>query len=95
MPVAIGYDPALTPDRVQVTTGSGVEFAPHVELQRLTAPPAADGLSGLDFFRGLCLDIDFRSGHIRIDSLRFHSLPRKQPAFPEVRFLGFSANTSR
>jgi hypothetical protein len=30
------YDPALSADRVQVTTGSGVEFAPRVELQRLT-----------------------------------------------------------
>ena len=37
MLVAIGYDPALSSDRVQVTTGSGVEFAPRVELQRLTA----------------------------------------------------------
>ncbi len=37
MLVAIGYDPALTTNRVQVTTGSGVEFAPRVELQRLTA----------------------------------------------------------
>jgi len=37
MRVAIGYDPALTTDRVQVTTGSGVEFAPRVELRRLPA----------------------------------------------------------
>jgi predicted aspartyl protease len=37
MLVAIGYDPALSKDRVQVTTGSGVEFAPRVELRRLTA----------------------------------------------------------
>jgi len=36
MLVAIGYDPALSADRVQVTTGSGMEFAPRVELQRLT-----------------------------------------------------------
>lgn len=35
--VAIGYDPALAPDRVQVTTGSGVEFAPRLTLQRLNA----------------------------------------------------------
>jgi hypothetical protein len=28
MLVAIGYDPALAPDRVQITTGSGIEFAP-------------------------------------------------------------------
>ena len=37
MLVAIGYDPALTADRVQVTTGSGVEFAPRVVLQRINA----------------------------------------------------------
>lgn len=37
MPVAIGYDPALTPLRVQVTTGSGVEFAPRIVLQRINA----------------------------------------------------------
>ena len=37
MLIAIGYDPTLTTDRVQVTTGSEVEFAPQVELQRLTA----------------------------------------------------------
>jgi hypothetical protein len=36
MLVAIGYDPALTTARVQVTTASGVEFAPRVEWQRLT-----------------------------------------------------------
>jgi predicted aspartyl protease len=84
MLVAIGYDPALTTERVQVTTGSGVEFAPRVELQRLTAlgqeryglqvlghtlPPSTgvDGLLGLDFFRDLCLTVDFRAGHLRID----------------------------
>jgi hypothetical protein len=84
MLVAIGYDPALATDRVQVTTGSGVEFAPRVEMQRLTAlgqqryglqvlghtlPPSSgvDGLLGLDFFRGLRLSIDFRSGHLNID----------------------------
>jgi predicted aspartyl protease len=37
MLVAIGYDPALTAERVQVTTGSGVEFAPRIVLQRLSA----------------------------------------------------------
>ena len=81
MLVAIGYDPALAADRVQVTTGSGVEFAPRIELHRLTAlgqerlgfpvlghtlPPSAgvDGLLGLDFFRGLRLTIDFRTGQL-------------------------------
>ena len=37
MLVAIGYVPALTVERVQVTTGSGVEFAPRVVLQRVSA----------------------------------------------------------
>lgn len=35
--VALGYDPALVPDRVQVTTGSGVEFVPRVLISKLVA----------------------------------------------------------
>ena len=35
--VGLGYDPSLEPDRVQVTTGSGVEFAPLVTLHRVVA----------------------------------------------------------
>ncbi len=69
MLVAIGYDPALVPDRVQVTTGSGVEFAPRVMLDRImalgqertgfpvlghTLPPSA-GIDGL-------LGLDFLRG---------------------------------
>jgi hypothetical protein len=34
---AIGYDPALIAERIQVTTGSGVEFAPRFVLQRVSA----------------------------------------------------------
>ncbi len=34
---AIGYDPSLAPDRVQVTTGSGVEFTPRVAVTRIKA----------------------------------------------------------
>ncbi|MBE9050286.1 retropepsin-like domain-containing protein [Nostocales cyanobacterium LEGE 11386] len=37
MLVAIGYDPALVPNRVQVTTGSSVEFAPQIKLQKIAA----------------------------------------------------------
>src|SRR3954468_975965 len=37
MLVALGYDPALTPDRVQITTGSGIEFVPCVTLEKITA----------------------------------------------------------
>jgi hypothetical protein len=37
MLVSIGYDPSLAPDRVQVTTGSGVEFVPRIRLNRITA----------------------------------------------------------
>jgi hypothetical protein len=35
--VAVGYDPGLISDRVQVTTGSGVEFVPRLEVSRLDA----------------------------------------------------------
>ncbi len=35
--VSLGYDPSLEPDRVQLTTGSGVEFAPLVKLRQITA----------------------------------------------------------
>ncbi len=83
MLVALGYDPAMAPDRVQVTTGSGVEFVPLVKLDGMmalgrttgdfpvlghTLPPSAgvDGLLGLDFIRGLSLNIDFRTGHLEL-----------------------------
>ena len=70
MLVALGYDPALIPDRVQITTGSGVEFVPRVLLDRImalgrefagfpvlghTLPPSA-GIDGL-------LGLDFFRGY--------------------------------
>lgn len=69
MLVAIGYDPALAPDRFQVTTGSGVEFVPRITLDKIvtlgqerqgfpvlghTLPPSA-GVDGL-------LGLDFFRG---------------------------------
>ena len=69
--VFIGYDPALAAERVQVTTGSGVEFAPRVSLERIlaleqvrndfrvlahTLPPTA-GIDGL-------LGLDFLRGQV-------------------------------
>ena len=33
--VAVGYDPALVSERVQITTGSGVEFAARVTLDKI------------------------------------------------------------
>jgi hypothetical protein len=83
MLVATGYDPALAPQRLQITTGSGIEFAPSLQVSKLTAlgqerpnfpllchtlPPSAgiDGLLGLDFIRGHCLTLDFRSGQITL-----------------------------
>jgi len=35
--MALGYDPALSTDRVEITTGSGIEFAPLLTAERLTA----------------------------------------------------------
>ncbi len=43
--VAIGYDPAKTPDHVKVTTGSAVEFVPRINVLKLTAL----GISQYDF----------------------------------------------
>jgi len=37
MLVAVGYDPGIDRDRVQVTTGSGIEFAPRIRVTRLKA----------------------------------------------------------
>lgn len=34
---AVGYDASLAPGRIQVTTGSGVEFAPRVIVARMEA----------------------------------------------------------
>jgi predicted aspartyl protease len=34
---AIGYDPALVPDRIQLTTGSGVEYAPRLSVSKIDA----------------------------------------------------------
>jgi len=67
--VAIGCDPAASQERVEVTTGSGVEFAPQVRLAQIkalghtrtdfpvlahTLPPSA-GIDGL-------LGLDFLRG---------------------------------
>ena len=72
---AIGYDPSLAPDRVEVTTGSGVVYAPRLEANRIialgqerayfpvlahTLPPSA-GVDGL-----LGLDF-FREQALNID----------------------------
>ena len=35
--VSIGYDPAVVPERVQMTTGSGVEFVPLLAIDRIEA----------------------------------------------------------
>jgi predicted aspartyl protease len=37
MLVSIGYDPALVSNRIQVTTGSSVEFAPCIKLNKIKA----------------------------------------------------------
>jgi predicted aspartyl protease len=62
--VAVGYDPSLVSHRVQVTTGSGVEFVPGIDIAKIkvlgqerlqfpvlshTLPPSAS----IDGLRGL------------------------------------------
>ena len=67
--VLLGYDPSVSPTREQITTGSGVEFAPEISIDRIealgmerlrfpvlchTLPPSA-GVDGL-------LGLDFLRG---------------------------------
>jgi predicted aspartyl protease len=35
--MVIGYDPAVAKERVQITTGSGVEFAPRIRMAKIEA----------------------------------------------------------
>ncbi len=35
--VLLGYDPATVPERVQMTTGSGVEFVPRIVIEKIEA----------------------------------------------------------
>lgn len=37
MLVSLGYDPRLSNNRIQVTTGSGIEFAPQITLRGMKA----------------------------------------------------------
>jgi hypothetical protein len=33
----LGYDPAIVAERVQMTTGSGVEFVPRIRVKKIEA----------------------------------------------------------
>lgn len=35
--ILLGYDPAIIQDRIQMTTGSGVEFAPRMDITKIEA----------------------------------------------------------
>ena len=67
---AIGCDPSMAPQRVQVTTGSGVEYAPLVPVVRIRAlglerrnlPVLAHTLPPSASIDGL-LGLDFLRGH--------------------------------
>ena len=68
---AIGYDPSLAPDRVQVTTGSGVEYAPRLSVsgiralgqERIDFPVLAHTLPPSASIDGL-LGLDFLRGRV-------------------------------
>jgi predicted aspartyl protease len=67
--VSIGYDPAVAPDRVHITTGSGLEYAPRLtvsqfealEQQRAAIPVVAHTLPPSASIDGL-LGLDFLRG---------------------------------
>jgi predicted aspartyl protease len=71
MLVAVGYDLALAPERIEMTTGSGMEYAPRIAVSKIralgqtrdnlpilghTLPPSS-GVDGL-------LGLDFFRGQI-------------------------------
>jgi len=73
--ISPGYDPSLAPERVQVTTGSGVEFAPRLPIIRILAlgcarenfPVLAHTLPPSATVDGL-LGLDFfRGGRLEVD----------------------------
>jgi hypothetical protein len=35
--VLLGYDPAVVPERIQITTASGIEFVPRLVVRKLEA----------------------------------------------------------
>jgi predicted aspartyl protease len=35
--INLGYDPALSPDRLQMTTASGVEYVPRIAVDKINA----------------------------------------------------------
>ena len=35
--VFLGYDPAIVPERIQMTTGSGIEFVPRILVNKIQA----------------------------------------------------------
>jgi hypothetical protein len=45
--VSVGYDPSLVSHRVQVTTGSGVEFVPKIDIVKIE-------FSGRNAFNSQC-----------------------------------------
>ena len=66
--VALGYDPAAVPERVPVTTGSGIEYCPLLELQQFEALGRV-----VESLEVLCHDLPARSrvrGLIGINFLR-------------------------
>lgn len=73
--VALGYDPGASPERIEVTTGSGVEYVPRLRLLALVAlgqsnegvPVLAHTLPPSASVDGL-LGLDFLRPHVlRID----------------------------
>jgi predicted aspartyl protease len=87
MLVAVGYDPAVAPERVEVTTGSAVEFAPLISISKLvslgqersdfsvlahTLPPSA-GVDGV-------LGLDFLRGQVLTINFRSGKLAFAEPA---------------
>jgi hypothetical protein len=94
---AVGYDPSLVSDRVQVTMGGGVEFVPRIQISRLTAlgrertcfPILSHTLPPVLAGRILTLprSADLRSGAFPEET---QYLPGRRPALRHCRQIGGS-----
>lgn len=64
--MALGYDPARSPERRRIITGSSIEYAPAITIQKITA--IGESLINTE---ALCHDLPVESGIEALLGLNF------------------------